>query len=113
MQMKFDSFVFANWEARYLFDSCENELSISRELKKADYDFLFYKMKEIGAIKTSASQYEFVSFLSLHCPNLGFDITDFKKRTINDRREGVFNNIFEKSSFKLSIGGGFTIYCSQ
>ena len=105
--------LFTNWEARYLFDSCENELSISSELKKADYDFLFYKMKEVKAIKQSVSQYEYVLFLSFHNPNINFDIPDFKKRIENEKRQDIFNKIYEKSSFKLSVCSGFTIYCSQ
>jgi hypothetical protein len=114
MKMKFERLdvVFANWEARYLFDSYENELSISSKLKKSDYDFLFYKMKEVKAIKQSVSQYEYVLFLSFHNPNINFDIPDFKKRIENEKRQDVFNKIYEKSSFKQSVDGGFTIYCS-
>lgn len=115
MKMKFERLdvVFANWEAHYLFESCENELSISNILKKADYDFLFYKMKEVKAINQSVSQYEYVLFLSFHNPNINFDISDFKKRIENEKRQDIFNKIYEKSSYKQSVSGGFTIYCSQ
>ena len=104
--------VFTNWEAKYLFTTCEKELSNHSELKKADYDFLFYKMKEVGAIKGSTSQDEYVLFLSFHNPNINFEIPDFKKRIENEKRQDIFNKIYEKSSFKQSVGGGFTIYCS-
>jgi hypothetical protein len=104
--------VFTNWEAKYLFTTCEKELSNHSELKKADYDFLFYKMKEVGAIKGSTPQHEYVLFLSFHNPNINFEIPDFKKRIENEKRQDIFNKIYEKSSFKKSVGGGFTIYCS-
>ncbi len=114
MKVKFDlnDVVFTNWEAYHLFLSFEGKIEQSSVLKKADYDYIFYKMKEIGAIKSSTSQFDYVLFLSLHSPHLGFDIPDFKGRVENERREDIFKKIYEKSSYKLSVGGGFTIYCS-
>jgi len=74
MEFKFErrNFVFQNWEAYYLFLSVESSFEQKGELKKSDYDFIFYKLKQEKAIKGSTSQFEYVQFLELHNPNIKF-----------------------------------------
>lgn len=105
--------LFKNWEALYLFILLECSFEKKGELKKADYDFLFYKMKEVKAIKETTSQKEYVDYLAFKCPNLEFDIPDFKNRTENIKRKEIFDKVYEKSSYKLSAFGEFTIYTNE